>query len=139
VNQTPVNQTPVNQTPVNQTPVNQSPTNNTQSNPVPVVTSTKPNVPDSGLVFSVQLGAYREVVPVAMANRFLQFASRGVSIYKDPNTGLTVYQVGSLNTYAEASQLRTEALNKGITDAFIVAWKDGRKISVEEALKIRPQ
>jgi len=138
-NQTPVSQTSVSQTPVTQSQVSQAPTNTAQSNPFPGVTSTKPNVPDSGLVFSVQLGAYREVIPVAMANRFLEFASRGVSIYKDSNTGSTVYQVGSLNTYVEASQLRAEALNKGITDAFIVAWKDGRKISVEEALKIRPQ
>lgn len=149
-NQSPNNQVPNNQTPANgdfqpinnQPPVVPTPIQPVQpqgANPVPNVTNTKPNVPETGLFFSVQLGAYREVVPVAMANRFLVFASRGVSIYKDANTGLTVYQVGALNTYAEAAALKAEAVSSGITDAFIVAWNDGKMIGVEEALKVRPQ
>ncbi len=146
-NQSPNNQTPPNgngdlQSINNQTPVVPTPIQPTQpqgANPVPNITNTKPNVPETGLFFSVQLGAYREVVPVAMANRFLVFASRGVSIYKDANTGLTVYQVGALNTYAEAAALKAEAVSSGITDAFIVARNDGKMIGVEEALKVRPQ
>ncbi|MFM2019294.1 MAG: hypothetical protein RL007_2950, partial [Bacteroidota bacterium] len=88
-----------------------------------------------GTVFSVQLGAYRESVPIDQANRFFQFASRGISIYKDSNTGLTVYQVGALKSYDDANSLKSEAVSSGISDAFIVAWRDGQKISVEEALK----
>jgi hypothetical protein len=107
--------------------------------PIPVIANTKPNVPDTGLVFSVQLGAYQQFVPIAMANRFLLFASKGVSIYRDAGSGLTVYQVGVYGNYKEAAQLKDDAMAKGINDAFIVAWKDGEKISMEEALKIRPQ
>lgn len=107
--------------------------------PIPVIANTKPNIPDTGLVFCVQLGAYKEFVPIAMANRFLQFASKGVSIYRDQNSGLTVYQVGVYVTYKDAQALKDDAIAKGINDAFIVAWHNGEKISIEEALKIRPQ
>jgi cell division septation protein DedD len=117
----------------NNSNTNNSATNN--STPLPVVTNTKPNVPDTGTVFAVQLGAYRESVPIDQANRFFLFASRGISIYKDANTGLTVYQVGVLKSYDDANSLKNEAVTSGITDAFIVAWRDGQKISVEEVLK----
>lgn len=121
-------------------PVVTQPSNPPQDmTPIPVIANTKPNIPDTGLVFSVQLGAYREFVPIAMANRFLLFASKGVSIYRDSNSGLTVYQVGAYGNYKEAASLKEDAIAKGINDAFIVAWKDGVKIPMEEALKIRPQ
>jgi hypothetical protein len=107
--------------------------------PIPVIANTKPNIPDTGLVFSVQLGAYQQFVPIAMANRFLLFASKGVSIYRDSNSGLTVYQVGVYGTYKDAGALKDDAVAKGISDAFIVAWYNGEKIPVDEALKMRPQ
>ena len=45
------------------------------------------------------------------------------------------HQVGVLKSYDEANSLKNEAVTSGITDAFIVAWRDGQKISVEEVLK----
>jgi hypothetical protein len=107
--------------------------------PIPVIANTKPNIPDTGLVFCVQLGAYQQFVPIAMANRFLLFASKGVSIYRDANSGLTVYQVGTFGNYKDAASLKDDAVSKGINDAFIVAWYNGEKISMEEAMKLRPQ
>ena len=153
-NQQPQNQQPVTQPQNNQQPQNQQPVTQPQTQqpvtqpetqapenmtPIPVIANTKPNIPDTGLIFSVQLGAYQQFVPIAMANRFLLFASKGVSIYRDSNSGLTVYQVGVYGSYKEAASIKEDALSKGINDAFIVAWKDGEKISMEEALKIRPQ
>jgi hypothetical protein len=109
-------------------------------NPEPVTQlSTKPPVPETGLVFSVQIGAFKDEVPVEIANQFLQLASKGVKNYFDPSSGLTVYQVGVCLTKDEAETLRTEAVSKGITDAFIVAFSDGKKITMEEALKLSGQ
>ncbi len=101
--------------------------------------STKPPVPETGLVFSVQIGAFREEVPVEIANQFLQLSSKGVKNYLDGGTGLTVYQVGVCVTKEEAEALRAEAVAKGITDAFIVAFKDGKKITMEEAMQLLGQ
>jgi cell division septation protein DedD len=122
-----------------QTPTTQNPEPGTQ-NPQPTTTlSTKPPVPETGLVFSVQIGAFREEVPVEIANQFLQLASKGVKNYLDTQSGLTVYQLGVCLSKEEAEALRSDAVAVGITDAFIVAFKDGKKISMEEAMELLGQ
>jgi hypothetical protein len=116
-------------------PVNNPPVDNT-----PVVhLNTTPPVPDTGLVFAVQIGAFREEVPVSVANQFLQLSDLGVKNYYDKSTELTVYQVGAVTTKEEADALRGKAISKGITDAFVVAFKDGKKISMEEAMQLLGQ
>ena len=88
---------------------------------------------DSGIVFKVQIGAFKDEVPLEIANKFLLIAKKGVKNYKDAN-GLTIYTVGIYKTYEEASIAKAEVVTEAnITDAFIVAYKDGTKISVEEA------
>ena len=88
---------------------------------------------DSGIVFKVQIGAFKEEVPLAIANKFLKIARMGVKNYKDAN-GLTIYTVGTFKSYAEANSVKADVVaTANITDAFIVAYKDGIKISVEEA------
>ncbi len=88
---------------------------------------------DSGVVFKVQIGAFREEIPLEIANKFLKISKKGVKNYKDAN-GLTIYTVGTYKTYAEANTVRTEVVNEAaIVDAFIIAYKDGLKITIEEA------
>ncbi|MEO5642488.1 MAG: hypothetical protein ABIQ40_20580, partial [Bacteroidia bacterium] len=120
---------------------NQQPTTSTTepSSAEKSTLSTKPPVPSTGLVFSVQIGAFREEVPVEIANQFLQLASKGVKNYLDQSTGLTVYQVGVCLSKEEAEAFRSEAVAVGITDAFIVAFKDGQKITMEEAMELLRQ
>ncbi len=94
---------------------------------------------DSGIVFKVQIGAFKEEVPLEIANKFLKIANKGVKNYKDAN-GLTIYTVGTYKTYAEASKVRTEVVKEGgITDAFIIAYKDGLKITIDEARALSGQ
>lgn len=59
--------------------------------------------------------------------------------YKDLGTGLTIYQVGIFGTKEEADTLRKEAVSKGITDSFVIAFKDGQKISIAQALELLRQ
>ena len=100
---------------------------------------TKAPVPEFGLVFSVQIGAFREEVPIEIVNQFLQLSGSGVKNYKDLGTGLTIYQVGIFGTKEEADTLRKEAVSKGITDSFVIAFKDGQKISIAQALELLRQ
>jgi len=128
-------------------PVETAPPSNTNPTPATVITSNPvaseqvkasaeaSNVMpvDSGIVFKVQIGAFKEEVPLEIANKFLKIAKKGVKNYKDKN-GLTIYTVGTYKTYPEASTVKAEvAAEAGITDAFIVAYKDGVKISIDEA------
>ncbi|HEX8517665.1 MAG TPA: hypothetical protein VF868_15815 [Bacteroidia bacterium] len=90
------------------------------------------NMPvDSGLVFKVQIGAFKDEVPLEIANQFLKIASKGIKNYKDAN-GLTIYTLGNFKTYEEAQSLKNE-ISSIVTDAFIVAYNNGTKISVDEA------
>lgn len=90
---------------------------------------------DSGIVFKVQIGAFKEEVPLAIANQFLQIANKGIKNYKDEN-GLTIYTVGVFKNYEDANKIKSEVITSGVVDAFIVAYRDGKKISVEEAKQL---
>jgi hypothetical protein len=87
---------------------------------------------DSGVVFKVQIGAFKEEVPIEIANKFLLFAKRGVSNFKADN-GNTVFTIGRVRKFDDAQFLKEEAIAKGIPDAFILAFKDGKSIPVSEA------
>ena len=45
------------------------------------------------------------------------------------------YYLGNFFTFAEAKEKKAEAREKGYTSAFLVAYKNGEKVSVSEALK----
>jgi hypothetical protein len=107
-----------------QVPVTNNDLKNTvdQNNAMPI---------DSGIVFKVQIGAFKDEVPLEIANQFLKLATKGIKNYKDAN-GLTIYTLGNFKTYEEASLLKNE-IGAIVKDAFIVAYNDGNKISVDEA------
>lgn len=121
--------TTTNNTTNNTTNTNTSNTANTSSqpNPMPI---------EDGVVFKVQIGAFREEVPLEIANKFLKIAKKGIKNYKDDN-GLTIYSVGSYKSYDEALTIKNEVIAEAdIKDAFIVAYNNGKKISVEEAKQL---
>lgn len=116
----------------------EEPNTNTATTPVINTTANQNSsaLSDSGIVFKVQIGAFNEEVPLDIANKFIKIASRGIKNYKD-NNGLTVYTVGNLKTYEEAIILKADVAAESLTDAFIVAYRDGVKIPVEEARKLK--
>ncbi len=90
---------------------------------------------DSGVVFKVQIGAFKEQIPLEIANRFLGIAKKGIKNYKDEN-GYTVYMVGSFKTMEDAGKTKEELEGTQLKDAFLVAFNGGKKISLEEAIKL---
>ena len=42
---------------------------------------------------------------------------------------------GETSNYEEAKRLLSEAKTKGYSSAFLIAFKNGKKVSVQEALK----
>ena len=92
---------------------------------------TKPaEVTKKGIVFKVQIAATSKQTPTTAAN------FKGL-------TGVTVAKEGSMYKYyyGESTDINytrkalEEAKSKGFTSAFLVAFKDGNKISVQDALK----
>lgn len=87
------------------------------------------------IIFKVQVGAYRERVPIEDANRLLTLSGKGIKIFKDDN-GLLVYTVGEFSEYESANNLKKQVISEGITGAFVIAFKDGKKLSAAEALDL---
>jgi hypothetical protein len=88
----------------------------------------------TGVIFKVQIGAYREQVPIEEANRLLRFAGNGIKTFTDPN-GLMIYTVGEFTLYSEAVNLKSQLVNQGLSDAFVIGMKNGKKLSAEEMKK----
>jgi cell division protein FtsN len=113
----------------NNTNSNNTNTNNTNTNTTnnSTTNSTNTAVNNQGIVLRVQLGAYK--------NRL----SKGV--FKDvPNLieiktedGLYKYMTGSYTTFDAAAKHKVDMVLKGYQGAFITAYKDGKRVSLEEA------
>ena len=80
-----------------------------------------------GLVYRVQVGAFRKPVP----NEFFREFSP-VSGDVLPN-GLTCYMAGYFNNVNTVSTAKNDIRSIGYKDAFIVAYCDGKRISFAEA------
>ena len=88
--------------------------------------------PSSAPVFKVQIGAYSKDVPVNVVNELIALAGQGIETTKN-DAGLTVYTVGNFTKYSEAEAKKNELNTKGLSDAFVVAYVDGKRVSVSEA------
>lgn len=99
--------------------------------PTPTLTPT-PTITESVIkgtssvnrTYRVQIGAFKEEVPLETANKFFKLAAKGIKNLKDKR-GYTVYTVGDFSNKEEALTLRNEMIAKGFKDAFIVAFENG--------------
>lgn len=142
------NNTPANNTPTNNTPVNNTNPTNTntaasstekylatggfeikkgnaysQKNPIPV----DEKLPD-GLYFRVQIGAFKNPIP---QDRFSGLAPVGA---ETTPAGFVRYQVGLFNKYQAAVAVKNDMRKLKYNDAFVVAYRNGKRISLAEAL-----
>lgn len=95
----------------------------------PVVTETVSS--NKGIVFKVQIAASGKKLDLTPGNfkglNDLSLTTDNGSIFK--------YMYGNASSYNDAKQNLAEAKAKGFEGAYIVAFKDGKKINVQEALK----
>ena len=83
-----------------------------------------------GIIFKVQLSASSKKLDLTPSNfKGLQ------NISMSGDAGLYRYMYGGTSNYEDAKQLLQEAKSKGYTSAFLIAFKNGKKIDVKEALK----
>lgn len=87
-----------------------------------------------GLVFKVQLVTSSQKVDPDESNFN---GLKGVTFYEAG--GLFRYTYGEKSSWEEANKLQSEAKSKGFDDAFIVAFYEGKRIGVGEAVKLLKQ
>lgn len=91
--------------------------------------SSKPLKTKENIVFKVQLLASSKDMFTDPAN------FNGLNrISKEPYNNLYRYMYGSTGSYDEAQLLKTNAVQKGYSTAYIVAYKDDKRISLDSAL-----
>ncbi|MCX6191881.1 MAG: hypothetical protein NT109_06335, partial [Flavobacteriia bacterium] len=95
------------------------------STPFPIISG----VP-SGLIYRIQIGAFRKAVP---NDKFREFSPVSGEVLKN---GLTCYLAGFFNNTGVAITARNSIRNLGYKDAFIVAYCDGKRISLVEAREL---
>ncbi len=84
----------------------------------------------SGLVYKVQVGAFRKPLP---QDHFQQFAPISGEVL---NNGITRYMVGYFTTFDPANGAKGKVNDLGYTDAFVVAYCNGERISIDKARQI---
>ncbi|HLF51372.1 N-acetylmuramoyl-L-alanine amidase [Flavobacterium sp.] len=83
-----------------------------------------------GTIFKVQLSASSKKVALIPSN----FKGlKNISIAADSN--IYKYMYGETSDYVEAKKYLEEAKSKGYNSAFLIAFENGKKISIQEALK----
>lgn len=79
--------------------------------------------------YRIQLAAFKESMPDESARFYLMVDSISEMNLED----LTLLTVGNFKSYGNALERRDELHRMGFQDAFIVAFSEGRKVSLEDA------
>lgn len=81
----------------------------------------------SGLVYKIQVGAFRKPLP---QDHFKEFAPiSGEKL----NNGITRYMVGYFTTFDPANEAKRKVNGIGYGDAFVVAYCNGERITIDRA------
>ena len=98
----------------------------TEANPIPVGVKSP-----SGLTYRVQIGAFARPIPQDLFKEF-----NPVSGEKIANTNITRYMAGFFNSSQSVVEARQSIRALGYSDAFVVAYCDGERITFGQARRL---
>jgi len=84
---------------------------------------------EDGLVFKVQIGAFKQALPNSVFKGLAPIIAQS-----NPN-GYLRYMAGNFEKYESANAVKNDLKNLGYTDAFVVAYFNGVRINLNEALE----
>ncbi|MEN9968674.1 MAG: hypothetical protein RIR94_853 [Bacteroidota bacterium] len=110
---------------------NNTDTKPTENNPAKPVELPKETIKEQGLIFKVQI----ETSNKAISTKSSHF--KGLEVFEYQDNTLFKYCTGSFpNDLQGAKNYKNELIQKGFANAFVVAFLDGERISIEKALKL---
>jgi epidermal growth factor receptor substrate 15 len=83
----------------------------------------------SGIVFKVQIGAFRKPVPQEA------FSDMSPVMGESVGNGLVRYTAGLFVGFDGAAAAKDQVRDRGYRDAFVVAYRDGKRIPLGEAMR----
>ena len=83
----------------------------------------------SGVVYKVQIGAFKQEIPNELFSDLAPVSGESVG------NGLTRYAVGMFTTPEGALKATQTVRERGYRDAFVVAYQDGRRVSLSQAMR----
>lgn len=86
-----------------------------------------------GLVYRVQVGAFAKPIPENLFREFTPVTGEKL------DNGITRYLAGYFGNRQKVLQAQQEIRNLGYNDAFVVAYCDGKRISLAEARRLEEQ
>ncbi|MFV0247418.1 MAG: hypothetical protein ACK5H1_00455 [Tenacibaculum sp.] len=90
----------------------------------------KKNITNNKVIYAVQIGVFKQL-NINNSNNLNK------SFKKIINQNQTyTYNIGEFDNYNQAKSFKEQVLKLGIKDAFIVAYKEGKRMSIERALAI---
>ncbi len=87
-------------------------------------------IPDDGIFYSVQIGAYLGI-------NLDRFRSNMISLHQDSAAGINQFTLGVFPTYQEATDFKDAVKRLGFSGAHVVAFQDGHRIKIKNALNLR--
>ncbi|MDC1060661.1 N-acetylmuramoyl-L-alanine amidase [Flavobacteriaceae bacterium] len=86
----------------------------------------------NGIIFKVQIAAISKSIDLSRKN------FKGLTnLSKEKSGNLYRYFYGQTDSYDQAEKLKKKAIKKGYEHAFLVAYKDGVKIKISEAISTK--
>ena len=82
------------------------------------------------IIFKVQIGTYLK--DMKNSTKFIELSAEEKMV-----NGTFKYSVGNTSSKEEADKLRIKMVKKGFNGAFVIAFKDGIRINVKEALSLQ--
>ena len=86
------------------------------------------SVPSKGVVFKVQIGAFKQ-------KDLKKFSKNNPSFEVDEKDGTLKYTLGLFRDYWEADTFKKYLREMGVKDAYVVAYKDGKRVPMKEVLE----
>ena len=83
----------------------------------------------AGVVYKVQIGAFKQELPAAVFSDMTPVSGERVG------NGLTRYTAGMFTTPEGAVKAAETVRQRGYRDAFVVAYQDGRRVSLTQAMR----
>lgn len=123
-------------TPVPEAEKNSGPASTVKSE-IPVAEAASKGNAVENLVFKVQVGSFKNGVmsPVFKKSYAKMSKLRKINQYTDPKK-FVIFTVGSFARYTDASKMKDQLILEGMKGSFVVAYHNGVKIPVTEAIKV---